>query len=615
MSKPSLLRRIFSFLWNMLTRIRLALANILFLVMLALIYFVYVGGGPAPMPQKAALLLNMTGSVVDERTPVDPLMAILREPVPGDHEVLLRDVIESIEFAAEDPAITALVMELDALLYVGISRSMEIIPALEKFKASGKPIVAVGDYFSQDQYLLASHADTIIAHPLGGVAVEGYGSYQNYFRETLDKLSVSMHVFRAGEFKSAVEPFTRDDMSPGEKEVTQAWLGDLWKQYTTIVETQRGLPEGGVTAYVNQYAEALAETGGDAAQLALDAGLVDELMSRSESNDLLVELVGAENDEGLYEAIVFERYVARKRPGVLEEAAPERVAVITAAGNIVPGEQPPGAIGGDTLARLIRDTADTEGVKAIVLRVNSGGGSMFASEVIRQQVLYAKEKELPVVVSMGAIAASGGYYIATDADEIWATPATITGSIGVFAAFPTFERLLERVGVRTDGVGTTDLAGSLRIDRPLAPELADALNSNIEFAYDTFLGHVAAGRNMTVEQVDAVAQGIVWSSSAAKDVGLVDALGTLEDAVDAAAQLAGLDSYDVDYVSQPLSPRDMLLKQLANRTGSLGLIKSTPTNTVLEKLLQPVENAASELSLLQDPRHLYMRCLDCSQVR
>lgn len=615
MSKPSLLRRVFGGLWNALTRIRLALSNILFLVMLALIYFVYFGGGPEPMPQQAALLLNMSGVVVDERSPVDPLMAILSEQTPVEHEVLLRDVVEAIEFAAEDPAISALVMELDSLMYVGISKSQEIIPALEAFRATGKPIVAVGDYYTQDQYLLASHADTIISHPMGGVAVEGYSSYQNYFRETLEKVSVNMHVFRAGDYKSAVEPYTRDDMSPGEKEVTRAWLSDLWAQYTDIVESERDLEQGSLNDYVNNYAQRLVERGGDAAALALEAGLVDELMSRSQSNALLVDIVGAANDDGLYEAVVFERYVARKRPGVLSASEGDHIAVITASGSILPGEQPPGTIGGDTLARLIRGTAENVATKAMVLRINSGGGSMFASEVIRQQLLYAKEKGIPVVVSMGAVAASGGYYIAADADEIWATPGTITGSIGVFAAFPTFERLLERMGINTDGVGTTKLAGSLRVDRPLAPELATALTSNIEYAYKTFLEIVAAGRNMTVEQVDAVAQGIVWSSAAAHEVGLVDELGTLEEAIEAAAALAQLEDYEVKYVSVPLSPRDMLLKQLANRTGSLGLIKPSAENAVIKQLMQPLQQAANELTLLQDPRNLYLRCLGCGAVR
>lgn len=616
MKPPSLIRRIFTAFWNGLTRVRMAMSNLLFLAMLAIIYFVYLGGGPAPMPDKAALLLNMGGTVVDERSPVIPIMALLSEPSPADHEVLLRDVLEAIEFAAEDPAISSLVMELDALVYVGISKSQEIIRALQVFRESGKPIVAVGDYFTQDQYLLASHADTIISHPLGGVAVEGYSSYRNYFRETLEKVSVNVHVFRAGDYKSAVEPFLRDDMSEGEKAVTEAWLNDLWSQYTSIVETQRDLDTGALNEYVNNFPQRLKEAGGDSATLALEAGLVDKLLHRGQSNEYLVELVGASNEDGLYEAIVFERYVARKRPSMLAGIEGDRVAVITASGNIVPGEQPPGMIGGDSLARLIRATAENEDVKAIVLRVNSGGGSMFASEIIRQQVLYAKTKEIPVVVSMGAVAASGGYYIAADADEIWATPTTITGSIGVFAAFPTYEELLERIGTYTDGVGTTRLAGSLRADRPLDPELAAALNSGIDFAYKSFLDIVSAGRDMTVEEVDALAQGIVWSSAAAQEVGLVDELGSLEDAIVAAAELAELEDYAVDYVAAPLSPRDMLLKQLANRVGSLGLVqRPVATGAMLGRLLKPLQNAATELSLLQDPRHLYLRCLGCGAVQ
>jgi protease-4 len=612
MSKPSLLRRIFSAVWNGITRIRLALSNILFLVLLALIYFVYLGGGQDPLPERGALLLNMSGTVVDQKSPVNPLGALMGDPSPEDHEVLLRDVLEALDYAAEDPTITALVMELDSLRYVGISKTQEIVHALETFRQSGKPIVAVGDYFTQDQYLLASHADTVISHPMGGVALEGYSSYRNYFRETLEKVSVNVHVFRAGEYKSAVEPFLRDDMSPGEKEVTSRWLEDLWGQYTTIVESQRKLEAGAVNDYVNNMAQRLEAQGGDAAEAALQAGLVDKLLSRRDANDFLIETVGASNDDGLYEATVFERYVARKRPLKLSGPKGDHVAVITAQGNIMPGEQPPGSIGGDSLARLIRSTVEAEGVKALVLRVNSGGGSMFASEIIRQQILYAREKDLPVVVSMGAVAASGGYYIAAEADEIWATPSTITGSIGVFAAFPTFEDLLQRVGVYTDGVGTTKLAGSLRADRPLDPQLVASLNSGVQFAYQTFLEIVAQGRDLTVDKVDSLAQGRVWSSSDAQQAGLVDYVGSLGEAIAAAAALAKLDDYEVEYAELPLSPRDMLMKELANRAGSLHLWTGSASSSVMSRLLAPVEAAAQELNVLQDPRHLYMRCIDCS---
>ena len=615
MSKPSLLRRILSAVWRGITRIRLALSNILFLVMIAVVYFLYIGGAAEPLPEKAALLLNMSGTVVDQKSTVNPLQALISEPSPTDHEVLLRDVIEAIDYAAEDPAINSLVMELDSLMYVGISKSQEIIPALERFRESGKPIVAVGDYFTQDQYLLASHADTVITHPMGGVVLEGFSSYRNYFREALEKISVNVHVFRAGDHKSAVEPFIRDDMSPGEKEQTGRWLENLWGQYTTIVEAQRQLEPGAVNDYVNNFTLRLQSQGGDAAQAAMEAGLVDKLLGRNDSNDYLVELVGASNEEGLYEAVVFERYVARKRPLTLGAAEGDRIAVVTAEGEILPGEQPPGTIGGDSLAQLIRGAVEADGVKAIVLRVNSGGGSMFASEIIRQQVLHARDMGIPVVVSMGSVAASGGYYIAAEADEIWVTPSTITGSIGVFAAFPTFEELLDRAGIYTDGVGTTKLAGSLRADRPLNPEVVAALNSGIEFAYSSFLQIVAQGRDMTVAEVDPLAGGRVWSASDALEAGLVDSVGSLDDAISAAAALADVKDYKVDYVELPLSPRDMILKQLANRVGSLNLWTESAAGAALSGLLAPVKAAARELAVLQDPRHLYMRCISCSMVR
>lgn len=616
MSKPSLLRRVFSAIWNGITRVRLALSNILFLLMLLFIYVVYLGGAPEALPERAALLLNPVGVIVDQKSPVMPLQLFAGEPSPEDNEVLLRDVIEAIEYAKDDPAINTLVMELGQLAYVGISKTQEIVRALESFRESGKPIIAVGDYFSQDQYLLASHADEIIAHPMGGVALEGFSSYRNYFRQALEKLSVNVHVFRAGDFKSAVEPFMRDDMSPGEKEVTNKWLQDLWEQYTAVVETRRELPAGAVNSYINNFAQRLQEQGGNTATLALQAGLVDRLLSRRESNDYLVDTVGASNDDGLYEALLFEGYVSRKRPMELpgEEVA-EHVAVITAVGDILPGDQPPGTIGGDSLAELIRTTTEAEGVKAIVLRVSSGGGSMFASEIIRQEVLHARAAGLPVVVSMGAVAASGGYYIAADADEIWATPSSITGSIGVFAAFPTFERLLERVGVFTDGVGTTELAGSLRADRPLNPQLTAALNSGVSYAYRSFLQIVAEGRDMSVEEVDVLAQGRVWSASDALENGLVDALGDLDDAIAAAAARAGLEDYQVEYAEKPRSPRELLLQQLSKRLGVMARWSDPVFHASLSSLWRPVREAAKELSLLQDPGHLYMRCVGCAALQ
>ena len=611
MSKRSFIRRFFSAIWNGITRIRLALSNVFFLLMLAIIYFVYMGGTPEPLPDQAALLLSPAGSIVDQKSFVEPLQALFGEPAPEDREVLLRDVIEAIETAKGDPNINSLVMELDHLASVGISKTQEIVRALESFKESGKPVVAVGDYYGQGQYLLASHADTVIVHPFGGVALEGFSSYQNYFREALEKLSVSMHVFKAGDHKSIAEPMLRDNMSPQEKEISGRWLQSVWAQYTAMVEEQRELTKGSVNDYINNYAENLKAQGGDTANAALEAGLVDKLLGRTEANAYMVELVGASNEDGLYEAVQFQHYLSRKRPLLSVAKEAHRVAVITAQGRMLNGEQPPGSIGGDSLARLIRSTAEEDGVAAIVLRINSGGGSVFASEIIRREILNAKSSGLPIVVSMGSIAASGAYYISAEVDQIWATPGTITGSIGVIAAFPTLEKLFERMGVHTDGVGTTELAGALRLDRPLNPQIASSITSSVENTYRGFVNLVAQGRSMTPEAVDLVAQGRVWSAPDALEKGLIDNLGHLDDAVKAAAELAELDDYGVDYVGLPLSPRDMLMQQLADRVGSLRLWTGSSTASAMSALVQPVVDAAEEIALLNDPANLYMRCLAC----
>ncbi|MEM1111312.1 MAG: signal peptide peptidase SppA [Pseudomonadota bacterium] len=613
MSRPSMFRRIFAAIWRGITLIRLALANILFVLILVLMYVVYVGPGPEPLPEKAALLLDVRGTVVDQRSQVDPLQAFMGQPSPADYEVLLRDLVDAIDIAAEDPAVSALVMELDYLVYLGLSKTQELARALEGFKATGKPMVAVGDYYTQDQYLLASFAETIIMHPGGGVGLEGFASYQNYFRDALEKLALNVHVFRAGEHKSIAEPILRSDMSAGERAISQRWLNVLWGQYTAMVEEHRDMESGTVDAFLAEFDTRVAGAGGDLALLAEQAGFIDERMGREAANAYLIDLVGAKNEEGRYQALPFEYYLDRKRPSAVwpeeSKASRERVAVITAQGAIQPGDQPPGTIGGDSLGAMISHTIEQDDVAALVLRVNSGGGSVFASEVIRQRVLEAKAAGLPVVVSMGAVAASGGYYIAADADQIWATPGTITGSIGVFAAVPTVEQLMERLGVYTDGVGTTPLAGSSRLDRPLNPLLGSSLTNVVNFIYREFVGLVAEGRGMSFEAVDALAQGRVWSAEDAMANGLLDGLGTLEDAVTAAAELAGLEDYEVDYVSKPLSPQELLFNALGERFGQLQVaLPVSPISRLSDQLMQ----AVSEWELLNDPGHVYVRCLGCN---
>ncbi len=614
MSKPSLLRRIFSGFWTGLTWFRLALSNLLFLVFLVLIYFLYFSGSQQPAPAKAALLLNLGGTVVEEKSRASPLQALLGEPAPTDREILLRDVLDAIRHAAADPMITALVMELDYLVSSGISKNIEIAEAITAFKASGKPVLAVGDYFTQDQYLLASQADEIILSPMGAVPLEGFASYRNHFREALEKASISMHVFRAGENKSMAEPFLRDDMSAEEKAITARWLQDLWGRYTALVEERRQLSPGAVDSYIDNYHALLAAAEGDSARLAREQGLVDRLLARPDANDYLIQVVGAEDDEGFYQAVFFEGYIRRTRPSSFTQVSGDRVAVVTAEGNIMSGEQAPGTIGGDSLSRLLRQTSEKEGVKAVVLRVNSGGGSVIASERIRHAIARVRAQGIPVVVSMGSLAASGGYYIAAEADQIWATPATVTGSIGVFMAFPTFEQLLDRAGIHTDGVGTTSLAGSLRFDRPLNPEVAASLVSTVNFTYAGFLDLVANGRGLEMEQVEQLAEGKVWSAFDAQRLGLVDELGSLRDAIAAAASLGGLgERYPVEYVQEPLSPRDMLLQQLASRVGAV--VAPWPgLGAGMQGLVQPLASVARSLAQMNDPTHLYMRCLSCAAL-
>jgi protease-4 len=611
--KRGVLRRVLGAFWNAVTRVRLALSNLLFLTVLVLLFFLFSGGAPQPLPERAALLLNPVGRIVEQKSYVDPVQLLFGQQAPQEREVLLRDVLDAIEYARDDERITALVMQLDLLFGAGISKTREIAEALEDFRQSGKPIIASGDGYTQGQYLLAAQADTIIMHPLGAVALEGFSNYQWYFREALEKLNVSMHVFKAGDHKSAAEPYLRNDMSPGEREISQRWLNTLWRDYTGNVEQRRQLAAGSVDLYIEQMLQHLEDTDGDLARVAVDVGLVDQLQDAWQTNAWLVSEVGAADEEGYFEAVQFEDYLQRKkmRLATALENMGERVAVVTAQGMILDGEQPAGSIGGDSLARLLRMTVDDDMVRALVLRVDSGGGSAFASEVIRQQVLYARSLGKPVVVSMGSIAASGGYWIAAPADEIWAQPTTITGSIGVFAAFPTLERLFQRFGLHTDGTGTTSLAGSLRVDRPLNPTVSAAVQASVDHLYQRFIALVAEGRNLSPEQVQAIAGGRVWSGEDALEVGLVDELGGLDEAIASAAALAGLDEYEVDYVSPVLSAEERLMRQLLGKTQLARRAVRPDILSGLERLAAPLRSSLEFLSRMNDPRDLYAHCSYC----
>ena len=615
-----MIRRVLRGVWNAITLLRRVLANLLFVALLALLWVV-LAEQPEPLPERAALTLDLAGRVLDQRTRVDPTQLFL-DADSMDRELLLTDLVSAVDLAAEDQRITALVLELDGLIAIGQSKTTELAAAIERFRAAGKPVVARGDYYTQDQYRLAVEADHILMHPLGAVALEGYSYYGNYFASALDKLSINMHVFRAGDFKSIAEPLLRSDMSPGERQITRAWLNDLWTDYRDRVEQRRALDAGAVDALLGAYPQRLADAGGDPAQLAMQAGLVDELLDRAQQKSYLAALVGAQNEDGAYASVPFADYLQhRGAASQTLEPGQAHIAVVTAQGNIVPGAQALGVIGGDAIARLLRDTAEQDGLGAIVLRLTSGGGSVFASEIVRETMADIREQGIPIVASMGSVAASGGYYVATAAQHIVATPSTLTGSIGVFAAFPTLENLLERGGVYTDGVGTTPLAGGLRVDRPLIPEVESALQQSVDSVYERFLALVMASRGLDRTQADAVAEGRVLSARSALAAGLVDELGGLQEATQSAARLAGLEAgaYEVIMVQPPITAQEQFLQELSEALGAESLGRGALHRLGLDRLnaerlarwLAPATRGLSALEDFKDPRHLYMRCLAC----
>lgn len=578
--------------------------NIIFLVIVGGIAMaIFSSVQEVSVPDRAVLVLAPEGVVVDQLSAVDAFSQLSAQGLP--QETLLADLIETVNLASEDPRIEVLLLKLDDLDHIGMSKTLELSEAIQGFRENGKTIVATANHYNQDQYLLASFADQIFVHNMGGVGIEGFAVIRNYFREAIDKLNIRFHVFKVGNFKSAVEPLLRNDMSSAAKEANRAWLDQLWNLYRDTVVERRGISVSKFDEYVNHIDRVMAEVGGDAAQAALDYGLVDGIISRPMLRDMLIERVG-ENDEGSFQQSYFRDYLALNRSLLIE--VKDSVGIIVASGNIVDGERPEGSIGGDSLARLIRKARLDKNIKALVLRIDSGGGSAFASEVIRAELQKLQEAGKPLVVSMGSMAASGGYWIAAGADEVWATPATLTGSIGIFGAFPTVDNMLQDLGVSTDGVGTTAVAGKLRPDLPLDPILASAIQSGVEYGYRRFINIVADGRNKLVEQVEPIAEGRVWSGIDAQQLGLVDKLGGLQQAINSAASLVGLDSADTRLLSLPLSPEEELMRMIL---GS-GLVKSAlSASSPLVSVLNSVLPAWRDVLALKDSRGVYAYCLMC----
>jgi protease-4 len=606
--------KLLHWIWSGLDGLRKVLHLVLLLVLFGSLWGIFSRTIPL-VPEKAALVIAPQGPLVEQLTG-DPLERAVAESLRQQpSETLLRDVVDAIEEAGDDPRISALYLDLGGLGGASLAKLQEVGRAIKAFRESGKPVIAYGDFYDQRQYYLAAHADDIYLDPKGFAYLDGYANYGLFFKDALDKLGVDVNVFRTGDYKSAAETFSRNDMSPAEREESLVWLGTLWGTYRSDVAAARGFEPERLQAYADDAVEALGRAEGDPARMALDAGLVTALEGRYAVEERLAAITGADDDGGTYVGVDHDAYLANVHSQrALKRGAADQVAVIVASGEILPGEQAPGTIGSDTLAVQLREARDDEAVKAVVLRIDSPGGSVFASEVIRREVAGLRESGKPVVASMSGLAASGGYYIAMGADRIVASPATLTGSIGVIAMIPTFQRTLEKLGVHSDGVGTTALSGEFRVGRPLGEASRAILQQGIEHEYRQFIGHVAKARGKTVEQVDAVAQGRVWAGADARELGLVDELGGYQHAIELAAELAKLgDDYEVDFRDTPAGFGDVL--GLRIRTAAARMLALLLPRSALPQLpreLTPLLREAERLARLADPRGLYAYCLACS---
>src|SRR5580700_1990564 len=606
----------FGLVWRILDGIRRVLHLILLLVIFGFILAALHTSIPS-VPRTAALVIAPEGEIV-EQLASDPVRRAFGEASGGPApETLLRDVIEAIAAAKSDSRIKLIVLDLGSMGSSGLSKLQEIGAALREFRAAGKRVVAAADSLDQTQYYLAAQAGEVYLDPMGLVYLDGFSYYRMFLKDAIDKLGVDVNVFRAGTYKSYTDQFSRSDMSASERDESTVWLAALWNAYQQDVTRARSLPGGALNEFITEEPAALLAVNGDAAKLALQRGLVTALKSRRQMADELKVLVGEDEDTHSFNAIGMNQYLASVRgKHVLKSKSDSKVGIVVASGEILDGHQPPGTIGGESTADLLRQARYDNAVKAVVLRVDSPGGSMFASEQILREVQSLRKAGKPVVVSMSTYGASGGYYISAAANQIFASPTTLTGSIGVFSVVPTFQHSLEKLGIKVDGLGTTALAGDMRQDRALTPAARQILQTSVDHAYAEFLRRVGDGRKKTVEDVDKIAQGRVWAGVDAQRIGLVDHLGGLKDATDAAAKLAQLGAdYDVDYIEPELSLREELLMQLRSESMYVGQMTGLiAPRSGLERALDPFLEEVRAIAQINDPRGLYAYCW-CRQPR
>lgn len=610
---------IFKWTWRGLNFVREFILN-LFLILLILvgagIWFQMSSSSTTAEVKKGALIVDLSGVVVDKPSVSNKFSKLGRQLLGASSDRLkensLFDVVDAIRQAKDDSRITGIVLDLRSFAG-GDQPSLQYIgKALREFRDSGKPVFATGDSYSQSQYYLASFANKIYLSPQGTVDLHGFATNSLYYKTLLDKLKVNSHVFRVGTYKSAVEPFLRDDMSPAARDADSRWVGELWQNYLNTLAANRQITADQVFPGARGLLDALQKVGGDTAQYAKESKLVDELASPSVVDQQLVKTFGWDKDAKDYTGISIYDYPLNNTDAT-ESNTKGNIAVIVANGAIMDGEETPGSVGGDTTAEEIRQARLDDNIKAIVFRVNSPGGSVTASETIREELAAAKAAGKPVVVSMGGMAASGGYWVSTPANYIIASPNTLTGSIGIFGVINTVENSLDSIGVHTDGVATSPLA-DVTLTKALPPEVQQMMQLSIEYGYKNFLGLVAKARNKTPEQVDQIAQGHVWTGSDAKANGLVDALGDFDDAVAKAAELAKVKQPQLDWYQEEPGLLNTLFSQMdvsASLPSSLKALLPAP----LLDVVSDMKKQPGLMGDLNDPQNRYAFCLNCGDVK
>lgn len=613
MSTRATVGKILSAIWTGADGLRKVLHLLLLLFIFSIVFGALSSTAPG-LPSEAALVIRPVGVLVEqlEGDPYDRAIAGLFGD--DDPQTLVQDIVDGLEYARDDSRIKSVVLDLRGLRGGGLSKLRRIAAALDDFRASGKPVFANADFYTQQAYYLAAHADEVFMHPEGVLFLPGYAVYRNYFKGAIDKLRIDWNIFKVGTHKSFVEPYMRTDMSDEDRNSTSRLLDQLWQTYKEDIASARGLDLDAVDDFTLGFLESVRDENGDVGQAALRAGLIDQLLTRTAVDQRIVEIVGADpKNPDTYRAVGLDDFLTQVRLLKGDRSAKENVAIIVASGEILTGTQPPGLVGSETAVRLLRRARNDDSVKAVVLRVDSPGGSTFASEVIRNEIEALKDAGKPVVASMGSVAASGGYWISMAADRIYANAETITGSIGIFGMFPTFQRSLAAIGITTDGVGTSPWAGQLRPDRAMSDDVKELFQLIIEEGYDEFISKVSEHRNLEKSEVDRIGQGQVWTGTDAHGFGLIDEIGDLDDAINAAAELAELDvdNFGQRLIEKQLSPGEQLVIDLFTTAKWFGvdpkfLVRRPAVS--MRRLANLVENALAMLTRFNDPKGVYSHC-------